>query len=120
MKTIVCITTKNIWENSKRKSEYTHSTITSSLDEVGFLHMTSPNQTMDIIQRFVDQRDVVLLLIDLEKVTMPIKFEPTKSGRPGLFPHIYGPLNLDAVYEILEPARNKNNEFIAPDRLSQL
>ena len=56
MKIIVCITTKKIWENSKKEGKYTHSTITSTLDEVGFIHATNPNQTMDIIQRFADQK----------------------------------------------------------------
>jgi glutathione S-transferase len=120
MKTIVCITTKAVWENSKQENKYTQSTITSTLDEVGYIHATSPDQTMGIVQRFIDQKDVILLLIDVSKVTSPIKFEAAPSGRPGLFPHIYGPVNIDSVYEAVELARTKDQEFIEPAQLSQV
>lgn len=34
-------------------------------------------------------------LLDAEKVKSLVKFEAARSSREGLFPHIYGPLNID-------------------------
>jgi len=48
------------------------------------------------------KKDVILLLVDTEKVSSPIKYESSRSGRPGLFPHIYGSLNIDSIYKTLE------------------
>jgi uncharacterized protein (DUF952 family)/8-oxo-dGTP pyrophosphatase MutT (NUDIX family) len=117
MKTIVCITRQDIWEKSLKAGKYTQSTIHSTLGEVGFIHATSPDQTMQVAQRFIDEKDVVFLLIDVDEVKAQIKFEAARSGRPGVFPHIYGPLNTDAVYEVAKPKRAKDNTFIPPAAL---
>lgn len=117
MRTVICITTRVIWDAALRSGEYAHSTITSSLDEVGFIHATTPDQTMDVIPRFIGQKDVVLLFIDTEKVKSSVKFEAARSGREGLFPHIYGPLNVDAVYSVVEVNKDAGGNFIAPNAL---
>lgn len=118
--TIICITTKLIWQKALQSGEYTKSTINSSLEEVGFIHATKPNQTMDIIERFKAQKDVVLLFIDVGKVKSPVKFEPASSGRAGLFPHIYGPLNSSAVYKTVAVKKDEHRRFIAPTELEQV
>ena len=119
MKTIICITTRAIWDDALKSGEYIHSTITSSLDEVGFIHATTPDQTMDVIPRFAEQKNVVLLFIDADKVKAPVKFEAARSGREGLFPHIYGPLNIDAVYSTVEVNKNPEGNLVAPGALSK-
>lgn len=111
------ITTPNVWEKAARNGKFTQSTINSTLDEIGYIHCTSPDQTMEIAQRFTDMDNLVMLLIDANKVKSPLKFEPAPSGRPGLFPHIYGPLNTDAVYATLKLVKNKQNKFITPPEL---
>ena len=120
MNTIVCITTKPLWEAALQSGEYKNSTVTDSLEEAGFIHATSPNQTMDIITRFADRQDIVLLLIDVGKLKAPLKFEPTRSERAGLFPHIYGPLNTDAVYATVPVNKNDTGDFVAPAALLKL
>ncbi|HSX34732.1 MAG TPA: DUF952 domain-containing protein, partial [Candidatus Saccharimonadales bacterium] len=120
MKTIICITTRAIWDHALKSGEYTHSTITSSLGEVGFIHATTPDQTMDVIPRFTGQKDVILLLIDVEKVKSAVKFEAARSGREGLFPHIYGPLNIDAVYSTVSVDKDAEGTFVAPAALTRL
>jgi uncharacterized protein (DUF952 family) len=117
MKTIICITTRAIWNDALKSGEYTHSTITSSLNEVGFIHATTPDQTMDVLPRFNDQKDVILLFIDGGKVKSPLKFEAARSGREGLFPHIYGPLNIDAVYSVTSVDKGAAGKFVAPAAL---
>lgn len=118
MKTIICITTQTIWEAALKSHEYIHSTITSSLKDVGFIHATTPEQTMNIIPRFSNQEEVILLLINMGKIKSPVKFEAAHSGREGLFPHIYGPLNTDAIYATVRV--DKDGNFIKPESLIKL
>ena len=43
---------------------------------------------------FKGQTGLVLLEIDVSKLRAPVKHEPADAD---VFPHLYGPLNLDAV-----------------------
>ena len=79
-----------------------------------------PDQTMTVIPRFSDTKDVILLFIDADRVKSSLKFEPARSGRAGLFPHIYGPLNTDAVYATAVVEKNNNGDFVAPGELLNL
>ena len=98
MPTIIATTTPEIWEKAKKEGSYTNSTITSSLKEVGFIHCTTPDQVIEMVNRnFTDLSEILLLIIDTDKLVPELRFEAALSGRPGLFPHIYGPLNINAV-----------------------
>lgn len=121
MRTIVAITNAEIWERAQQTGSYTQSTLDKSMEAVGFLHCTNPDQTIATANRhFTDREHVILLLINLEKVASEVRFEAAKSGRPGLFPHIYGPLNIDAVYATLQLEKNESGQFIEPERLTAL
>lgn len=118
--TIVIITQPHLWEKALKLGKYSQSTIDSSLSEVGFIHCSFPSQTMEIAnRRFADKDKLILLLINKKKVIAPIKFEGALSGRTGTFPHIYGPLNVDAVYSTI-PLEKKENVFVEPDDLKKL
>jgi len=58
---------------------------------------------------FLGRDDLVLLVIDPAKVGPAIKYE----GAPGSqqFPHIYGPLNLDAVVAVMALPRGRDGTF---------
>ncbi|MDB5169117.1 MAG: hypothetical protein JWO41_473 [Candidatus Saccharibacteria bacterium] len=118
MQTIVVITTDSIWKQALQAGEYTQSTIDSTLSEVGFIHCTIPEQTITIANRhFSDKTGLILVLIDKSKVTSEVKFEASLSGRPGLYPHIYGPLNINAAYAILPLEKDASGQFIEPEEL---
>lgn len=70
--------------------------------------------------RFSDRDGLVLLLIDEAKVKAPIKHEGALSGRAGTFPHIYGALNVDAVYDSVELKKNAEGIFETPEKLKRL
>lgn len=103
MKTIVIIAETKAWQKAQSSGQYTQSTIDSTLEEIGFIHCTSPEQTIaTAIRKFADRdEDLLLLLIDTDKLKSPLKYEAPPSGSPGVYPHIYGPLNVDAVYEVV-------------------
>lgn len=89
------------------------STINSILDEVGFIHATDPDQTIAMLNRnFTDRNDILLLIVDLEKVKPEVKFEAPLSGSKGVYPHIYGALNTDAVINTQVPKKDPSGQFV--------
>jgi uncharacterized protein (DUF952 family) len=55
---------------------------------------------------FHAQKGLLLLYIATSKVRSTVRYE--SAGSEELYPHIYGPLNIDAVIKVahFEPARN--------------
>ncbi|MGM3306987.1 DUF952 domain-containing protein [Anabaena sp. WFMT] len=47
-----------------------------------------------------NQHNLVLLFIETEQVQAEIRYEVAEENE--LFPHIYGALNIDAVYQIID------------------
>ena len=69
--------------------------------------------------------DMVLLNIDPSKLASVLKFEPPAhlDGSPALphepqFPHIYGPINLDAVIEAIDFPCDEQGVFTSPPQLN--
>lgn len=84
---------------SEGDADYTVSTLDRRLDEVGFIHCSFAEQVQriaDLVYRGRD--DVVLLEIDETRLTAPVVVEDAHGD--GAFPHIYGPLNRDAVVRV--------------------
>lgn len=92
------IATRCDWERARRAGEYTTSTIGKTLADEGFIHASGPGQVADVANTFY--RDVadalVVLVIDPRRVRAGIRYEHV-PGAASPFPHIYGPLNTDAV-----------------------
>ena len=66
----------------------------------GFIHCSTRDQVLQVADaRFRGQTGLVLLRIDADKVAAEIRYENLEGGRQ-MFPHIYGPLNIDAVVEV--------------------
>ncbi len=121
VKTIVIISSKTVWEQAQQVGEYTQSTLTSTLEDVGFIHCSFPNQTMEIAnRRYAHVTDALLLFVGVVKVKPSIKYEAALSGREGTFPHVYGPLNVGAVYATVPLERDSDGVFIAPAQLKAL
>ena len=119
-KTIVVIALKSAWNTARSAGQYAQSTIESTLAEVGFIHCSFPSQTMEIAnRRYANNEELVVLLVDPSEVTAEIKYEGAKSGRAGTFPHIYGPLNTDAVFSVAELKKDKSGQFVEPEELKK-
>ncbi len=76
---------------------YRRSTLGRSLEDEGFIHCSFATQVQmiaDLVYR--GRRDVVLLVIDPSRLHAEVRVENTNGGVER-FPHIYGPLPLDAV-----------------------
>ena len=62
----------------------------------GFIHFSTAAQlAASAAKHRADQRDLVLLAVDATMLGCSLKWEPARDGV--LFPHLYGPLPLQAV-----------------------
>jgi len=70
----------------------------ATLDADKFIHASPADQLTRVANKYyLDKKDVRLLHIDPSLVKAEIRWEPATGG---LYPHIYGPLNLDAVVKV--------------------
>ena len=112
MQTIVIITNQLFWDVDQKTGNYTQLTIESTLKDVDFIHYTTPEQTIMIAKRhFTQYNSFILLLINLDKVKAEVKFKASLSGGGGTYPHIYGPLNIDAVYRVVALLKDGEGHF---------
>ena len=98
MSLIYHIATAANWERARRDGEYSTSTIGKTLADVGFLHASQASQVTDVANMYYRgvTDDLLVLVIDPDRVRAPIRYERV-SGADLPYPHIYGPLNSDAV-----------------------
>lgn len=83
----------------------------------GFVHCTAGDELMiAVANRFYQnvQGDFLLLVIESERLTSPLKWEAPSPGDTlaPLFPHIYGPINRDAVVAIKTITRASDGRFL--------
>ena len=96
MAVIYHITTKNQWQKAQENGFYE----SPSLKQEGFIHCSEEGQVQGVIERyFAGQNDLVKLNIDTDKLTSRFVFEWSPSTQD-TFPHVYGPINLDAVIDV--------------------
>ena len=93
MPVIYHITTRSAWEEAAGKGSYE----AFSLKDEGFIHCCLPEQVEAVLQRyFQGQKDLLKLEIETDKLTSRFYYEWSPSVGD-TFPHIYGPINLEAV-----------------------
>jgi uncharacterized protein (DUF952 family) len=108
-----------------------------AFDQDGFIHCTGDRETLLAVANdyFASVSEPVLVLvIETARVQAEVRLEPAAPVQGGgtshlqgaaLFPHIYGPLNLDAVVEIGALRRSGGtyawpDRFVPPDRWPSL
>ncbi|MGL4744410.1 MAG: DUF952 domain-containing protein [Dermatophilaceae bacterium] len=94
------------WDDARRLGEYRHSTRGRTLDEVGFIHLSTAAQWPGVRRRFYADHpgDLVLLTVDHERVDADVRWEAGEPASAELFPHLYGPLPVDAVTAVVDLA----------------
>jgi uncharacterized protein (DUF952 family) len=115
MSVIYHIATAADWARAQAAGEYTASTLGRTLAEEGFIHASTAEQVAPVANMFYQgQPDLVLLVLDTGRVGPRIRLEPV-PGWDEPFPHIYGPLNTDAVVQTrpLEPGADGRFSFAA-------
>ena len=114
MTIILHITTQDAWQTAVAIGEY-HA---DSLVSEGFIHCSTAEQVlMPANQLYPGQTELILLTINPANLTAELIYEDCyETGHQ--FPHIYGPLNLDAVTGFIEFPPNPDGTFSLPDELN--
>ncbi|PVC88551.1 DUF952 domain-containing protein [Streptomyces sp. CS090A] len=104
-----------LWEAARGTGTYEMSTRGRTLQEEGFIHLSLPHQLPGVARMLYGDgdgdgegdgseggdggRDLVVLVVDPARLTAPVRYEAMKPGGEE-FPHLYGPLPVDAVVEV--------------------
>jgi len=78
----------------------------------GFIHCTKGEERLLLVADTIYRRvpgDFLALVIDEAKVTAPLKYENVGGI---LFPHLYGPLNRDAIVRSVTLGRREDGTFL--------
>lgn len=102
---IVHIVERQVWEQAQLAGEYR----AASLASEGFIHTSRPEQVLQVANRFYrDTPDLLLLWIDPQLLQSPLRYEASDGE---IYPHIYGPLNLDSVRRVGELAPDADGVY---------
>jgi len=103
------ITTREEWERGKKKGYYT----ASSLETEGFIHCSEERQVKGVLERYdLFKKDLLKLVIDPQKLNSELKYEMAPSVNEN-FPHVYGPINLDAVIDVQNLKNNSGSRLLS-------
>ena len=88
------------WERSLAEGVHTGSTRGIDLEQEGYIHCSTAEQWPGVVERYyADCPSILLLHVDETRLTSPLVYEQLGAA-PAEFPHVYGPIPLDAVVEV--------------------
>ena len=107
------ITTAAAWADAQLLDEYS----VFSLIAEGFIHLSTAEQVIGTAERFYGgAAGLVLLQVDDARCAADVRWEPPAEAPESSmrFPHLYGPLNLDAVLDARPLEKNADGRFVFP------
>ena len=102
------------WNEALPTGEYAP----DSLAVEGFIHCSTHGQVVGVANALYRGREnLVLLMISSQRLTAPLVYEDCyELGKE--YPHVYGPLNTEAVVGVLQFPPNSEGHFSLPSELS--
>jgi uncharacterized protein (DUF952 family) len=100
-----------VWRMAQTNGRYDG----SSLDSAdGFIHISDASQVRETAAKWFKARaGLVLVSIDAQALGDALKWEASRGG--ALFPHLYGPLMMDAVLDVVPlPLDEQGNHVFGP------
>lgn len=98
----------DIWAERKGAAEY----VPEAYAQDGFIHCTNGlDELVTVANMFYtgDSRDFMTLVLDSPKILSEVRYDDPNQT----YPHIYGPLNTDAVIGELVVSRAEDGTFLA-------
>jgi uncharacterized protein (DUF952 family) len=110
MEHIYILVRPNTWEIAQKSRLFYE----VSLANEGFIHACEWRQLDRVANAYFGDADpLVLAAINPARVKPPVRWEESRSTGD-IYPHIYGPLNMDAVTEVLTLQRGEEGRFTIP------
>jgi uncharacterized protein (DUF952 family) len=99
------------WRKATENGAYRISTRGKTLDEQGFIHAGDAEQVAPVANLVYGSDDgLIVLAIDVDRLHSEVRYDSVPGwDRP--FPHVYGPLNIDAVVATLPLDRGSDGRF---------
>ena len=111
---ILHITQRSDWLRAVGEGSYR----CASLDAEGFVHCSTPEQVLlPANERFRGQQDLVLLCIEEQRLDRELRYEDCYDSGMA-FPHVYGPIRLDAVVAVVDFPPGDDGRFELPSGLA--
>jgi uncharacterized protein (DUF952 family) len=111
---ILHATSRAAWDEAREAGTYT----APSLASEGFIHCSTPEQMRRVADSILrGQAGLVLLCIDDVRVSADVRYEGYREDGPR-FPHVYGPLNLDAIVEVVDFPPGSDGTFDLPAEIA--
>ena len=96
---LVHICAADDWRLAQERGEHRP----QSLEVVGFIHLSTPEQVhLPANRLYAGRTDLVLISLDPDRLPAPVRWEPGVPTDPDsmVFPHLYGPLPIGAVTSV--------------------
>jgi uncharacterized protein (DUF952 family) len=112
------LTTRRAWREAQERGDYR----AESLEREGFVHCSTRTQVLPVAEKYYQgQHSLLLLEIDPSLLSSEMRWEPPSGGTPPpgvpegeLFPHVYGPINLDAVVKVYDLESDPDGSYKLP------
>lgn len=115
-KMIFHITTKEEWTKQSGGDSFS----ASSLNDVGFIHCALKHQILRVANsRLRGKKNLVLLGIEEDKLESKLIYEDLSNLNED-HPHVYGPINICAIMQVIYFPPNDDGSFSLPEELNDL
>jgi len=112
------LTAHQAWHEAQQRGDYR----ADSLESEGFIHCSTKTQVLPVAEKYYKgQTGLLLFTIDPALLASELRWEPPAGGSPppgvpegDLFPHIYGPINLNAIVKVHDLESNIDGSFKLP------
>ena len=112
------ISSRQGWSEAQQRGDYR----AVSLESEGFIHCSTKTQVLPVAEKYYkEQQGLVLFEIDPTLLSSELRWESPSGGAPPpgvpdgeLFPHIYGPINLDAIVKVYDLESDPNGNYKLP------
>jgi uncharacterized protein (DUF952 family) len=101
------LTLREHWEAQCNGPTY----VPESFADEGFIHCTNGEENVIAVgNRYYtgDPREMVCLVLDVARITAEIRYEDSV----GIYPHLYGELNVDSVIAVRRVVRDHDGQFL--------
>jgi len=84
----------------------------------GFIHLSAAYQVAGTLAKYyAGEEDLLLVAVDPARLGEALKWEPSRGG--DLFPHLYGPLPLEAILSVDWLELDDDNRHILPQGMAE-
>ena len=110
---IYCIISEEEWAEAKTRGAFEP----ESLESEGFIHCSYPRQLIRVANKhFFNRKKLIIACIHRSKLPCKVVDEDLYQLND-LYPHIYGPLLIEAVYDVVPFSCKADGTFDLPDKL---